>query len=273
MRQVGEGRVVVADSVCCVKKLQWRSGVRRDCYIDGKLLKGDVMKTFKYVLLLLCAAFAAQGMAASLVVYGGSGKIGTRIVNEALSRGHTVTVVSRSVDEKAQRERLNFIKGDILDSVDVAKKITGNNVLISVVSSNDEDFFMNAAQSVIKAMNSLGSKSPRLIWIGGASSLEVEPGKRLLDTLSFAPGQGGARVGHTKVLDYFRTLKDVKWTFVSPSMQISPGERTGKFRVGGDQLLKDAQGNSRISTEDFAVAVIDEVEKAEQIGKRFTVGY
>jgi uncharacterized protein len=231
------------------------------------------MKMFKCLLILACAAFAANGMAASLVVYGGTGNIGTRIVNEALSRGHTVTVIARNVDEKTKRDRLDFSKGDILDSTDVAKQIAGKDVLISVVNSNDEAFFMNAAQSVIKAMNTLGDKSPRLIWIGGASSLEIAPGKRLLDTTPFAPGQGGARVGHTKVLDYFRTLKNVKWTFVSPSMQISPGERTGKFRIGGDQLLKDAQGNSRISTEDFAVAVIDEVEKAQQIGKRFTVGY
>lgn len=231
------------------------------------------MKLLKVIVGTLLVAGAMQVQAANLVVYGGTGSIGSRIVNEALSRGHTVLVVSRNAEQKESRERLSYAKGDILDTAGVGQQIAGKDAVISVTSSQDEAFFMNAAQSMIGAMQGLGAKSPRLIWVGGASSLEIEPGKRLLDTMTLEPGKGGSRVGHTNVLTYFRTLKDVKWTFVSPSMQIAPGERTGKFRIGGDQLLKDAQGNSRISSEDFAVAIIDEVEKPQQIGKRFTVGY
>lgn len=227
-----------------------------------------------WVAALLSLGVLSEASAANLVIYGGTGNIGSRIVTEALNRGHTVTVISRSAEEKQKRERLSFQKGDILDTAGVAQQLAGREVVISTISSREEAFFTRAARSVITAMSSLGPQAPRLIWVGGSSSLEVEPGKRLLDTLpAIAAGQGGSRVGHTQVLGYFRTLKDVKWTFVSPSMDIVPGERTGKFRIGGDQLLKDAQGNSRISMEDFAVALIDEVEKPQQIGKRFTVGY
>ena len=227
------------------------------------------------VVLLGLSALALNAMAANVVVYGGSGNIGSRIVTEALSRGHTVTIVSRQQQEKSDKNgKLLTTQGDITDTASVARLIAGKDVVISVINNTDSAFFVPAAKSVVNAMTTLGDKSPRLIWCGGASSLEVEPGKRLLDTMpAITPGSGGSRVGHTQVLEYFRTLKGVKWTFVSPSMDIRPGERTGKFRIGGDQLLKDAQGNSRISTEDFAVAIIDEVEKPQQIGKRFTVGY
>ncbi|MGC3982333.1 MAG: NAD(P)H-binding protein [Steroidobacteraceae bacterium] len=225
--------------------------------------------------LILLGMGAGPALAANIIIYGGTGNFGSRITTEALNRGHTVTVVARSAKEqKDSTGKMTMEKGDLLDTADVTKKIAGKDVFISVINSRETEFFMNAAKSAITAMSNVGPKAPRLIWIGGASSLEVAPGKRLLDTDPVVtPGSGGSRVGHTQVLDYFRTLKDVKWTFVSPSMEIRPGQRTGKFRIGGDQLLKDANGESKISIEDFAVAIIDEVEKPQQIGKRFTVGY
>jgi len=112
---------------------------------------------------------------------------------------------------------------------------------------------------------------PRVIWSGGASSLEVEPGKPMLDTMKTVPP--GAPLGHKLVLDYLRTVNDVSWTVVSPSLHIEADTRTGKFRVGGDQLLKDDTGDSRISMEDFAVAIVDEIEKPQHVHSRFTVGY
>lgn len=218
---------------------------------------------------LLSVLGVTAASAATIVVYGGTGNIGSRIVTEALNRGHNVTVVSRT--GKAHQEgRLNAIEGDILNAADVAKVIAGKDVVISVVNNREASFFTDAAKSVVTALRQDGKAAPRLIWLGGASSLEVEPGKRLLDT---TPGATGSRLGHTQVLDYLRTINDVKWTFVSPSMDIRPGQRTGKFRIGGDQLLKDAKGDSRISIEDFAVAIVDEIEKPQQLQKRFTVGY
>lgn len=221
--------------------------------------------------IVLVSAVATTATAANLVVYGGTGNIGSRIVTEAMNRGHTVTVVSRSAKEQQEASgRMTSTKGDILDTAGVTKQIAGKDVVISVINSSDAGFFTTAAKSVVSAMRNNGKSAPRLIWIGGASSLEVEPGKRMIDT---TPGATGGRLGHTQVLDYLRTLTDVKWTFVSPSMDIRPSQRTGKFRIGGDQLLKDAKGDSKISIEDFAVAIVDEIEKPQQIGKRFTVGY
>src|SRR5262249_52266579 len=154
--------------------------------------------------------------------------------------------------------RLNVIKGDILDGAGVAKQVAGQDVVIGSVNSRETEFFLKAAQSLTQAVRGASPMS-RIIWIGGARTLEVAPGKLQLDTMGTVP-PGGFR-GHMQVLEYFRTLNDVNWTFVSPSLQIEPGKRTGKFRIGGDQLLKDEKGDSRISMEDFAVAIVDEIEK------------
>jgi len=206
-----------------------------------------------------------------ITVYGGSGHIGQRIVNEALNRGHIVTVVVRKPEEfKQTHTRLTVTKGDILDNAGVAKQIAGQDAVISSVNSGETEFFLKAAQSLVQAVRGTQSM-PRIIWVGGASSLEVAPGKRVLDTMSNVPP--GGLLGHTQVLEYFRGLKDVNWTFMSPPQRIEPGKRTGEFRVGGDQLLKDEKGESRISMEDFAVAVMNEIEKPQHVRARFTVGY
>lgn len=220
---------------------------------------------------MLMGMMQSNAYAASIVVYGGNGNIGSRVVTEALNRGHAVTVVSRSAPEQTQASgRPASVKGDILDTAGVTRLIAGKDVVISVINGRDASLFTNAATSVVSAIKANGKSAPRLIWLGGASSLEVAPGKRMIDTM---PGASGSRLGHTQVLDYLRTLSDVQWTFVSPSMEIMPGKRTGKFRIGGDQLLRDERGESRISIEDFAVAVVDEIEKPRHLHKRFTVGY
>lgn len=230
------------------------------------------MKLFKWVsCMLMGMSLVTVGQAATLVVYGGSGHIGSRIVTEALSRGHTVTVISRQQSSQSQPAgKLNTLPGDILDTKQVASTIAGKDVVIVAVNNSEAKFFTDAAQSVTGAMRSLGARSPRLIWVGGASSLDSAPGKRLIDA---TPGIGGARLGHAQVLDFLRAQKDLRWTVATPSLEIPAGQRTGKFRVGGDLVLKDGQGKSSISMEDFAVAVIDEVERQQYIGKRFTVGY
>jgi hypothetical protein len=211
-----------------------------------------------------------------ITVYGGTGRIGSRIVNEALSRGHTVTVVARERGEPSSpRERLHSVQGDALDSAGVAAQITGQDVVISAIgggAAQGPDFYTRVAQSFVSALRSLGASAPRLIVVGGAASLEISPGKLLLDTMpSVDPNSD--MVTHKHALDYYRTVTDVAWTFVSPSLQIEPGTRTGEFRLGSDRLLTGADGRSRISMEDFAVAIIDEAEHARHIRARFTVGY
>ncbi|MGH8230162.1 MAG: NAD(P)-dependent oxidoreductase, partial [Steroidobacteraceae bacterium] len=113
----------------------------------------------------------------------------------------------------------------------------------------------------------------RVLLVGGAASLEASPGVRLVDTPGFPAEIKVEALPAAEALDRVRQEKTLEWTFVSPSIMLVPGERTGKFRIGGDQVLKDAKGDSRISQEDLAVAIIDELEHPRHIRKRFTVGY
>jgi putative NADH-flavin reductase len=113
----------------------------------------------------------------------------------------------------------------------------------------------------------------RVLIVGGAASLEVAPGVMLIDTPGFPEQIKVQAAPAVEALKAIRQIKDLEWSFVSPSIMIVPGERTGKFRLGGDELLKDAKGESKISQEDFAIALVDECEKPKHVRKRFTVGY
>jgi putative NADH-flavin reductase len=221
------------------------------------------------------AAFAAEPL--EVVVFGGTGAIGQRIVREALDRGHHVTVVSRDPSRvKEKHERLTAQQGNVLDSAQVAKIAAGKDVVISAIGADrannpDYDIYRKAAQSLVSALRTLGAKAPRLIVVGGAGSLEIAPGVLLVTKI---PEQYRREVlGQKDALDYYRTVKDVQWTYFSPAGSIAPGTRTGKFRLGGDQLVTDESGNSKISTEDYAVALIDEAEQPKHTGKRFTIAY
>jgi uncharacterized protein len=228
---------------------------------------------------VLCAGLGSTHAASPLtiVIYGGTGHIGQRIVHEALNRGHTVTVVVRNPSEmREQSPRLHVIQGDVLDSAQVTRDITGAEVVICAVSfrkpTPDFGAYRRAAESLVAAMRALGPRSPRLIVVGGAGSLRNSQGVLVLDTLPKAR-RGGEILAQKEVLDYYRTVTDVPWTYFSPALVIAPGARTGKFRLGSDQLVTNAAGQSRISMEDYAVAVIDEAEKPAHLHQRFTIGY
>lgn len=212
-----------------------------------------------------------------LLVYGGTGNIGKRIVHEALDRGHEVTLVTRDPARvKEKNDRLKVVTGNVLDSDSIVKLASGQDVIISAVGAdraNNPDYgiYRKAAESLVKALRSLGSKAPRLIVVGGAGSLEVSPGVLLVTQI---PERYRAEVlGQKDALDFYRTVNDVQWTYFSPAASIAPGKRTGQFKLGSDQLVTDAKGDSKISIEDYAVALIDEAEQAKHVGKRFTIGY
>jgi uncharacterized protein len=225
-------------------------------------------------LLLVSGVQAADSL--KITVYGGTGKIGQRIVREALNRGHQVTVVSRDPSKLTDKhDKLSVVKGDVLDSKQVAQTVAGQDVVVSSVSfrGKNPDYagYKKAAESLVSALRSLGNKAPRLIAVGGAGSLEVAPGVLLVERI---PAQyRGEVLGQKDALEYYRTISDVSWTYFSPAETIAPGERTGKFRLGGDRLVTDGKGESRISIEDYAVALIDEAEKPAHVHKRFTIGY
>jgi len=229
----------------------------------------------------LCLALIALGAGTAqaahplrIVVYGGTGNIGQRIVHEALARGHTVTVVVRDPSAMAgQLPRLNVLKGDVLDSAEVARTISGSDVVVSAVAfrgpAPDFAAYTRAAESLVTALRHLGPPAPYLIVVGGGGSLQQPPGVHI----EIPPAWREEVKGQNDSLAYYRTISDVRWTYFSPPFQITPGTRTGKFRLGNDQLITDANGNSRISMEDYAVAVIDEAEQPAHVRKRFTIGY
>jgi uncharacterized protein len=202
---------------------------------------------------------------AEIALIGASGNIGGRILAEALQRGHSVTGIARHPEKIAPQPQLQIAQGDIADPAQLAKSLRGANCVVVSVRWAD-----NASQ-LLDAVRQSGV--PRLIAVIGAGSLQASPGVRVIDTPEFPAAWRPGAEGAARALDTFRAEKGIDWVAVSPSWNIAPGERTGKFRVGGDLLLRDAAGESRISREDFAVAIVDEIERPAHHRQRITVGY
>ncbi|MFB7128701.1 NAD(P)-dependent oxidoreductase [Kitasatospora sp. NPDC056273] len=229
-------------------------------------------------------------------VIGATGGIGSRVVTEALQRGHLVSAFGRDTSRiKETRENITWADVDVLDAASIAAVLPGLDVLISGFqpgnaakdfadtvrrSIADPTVYATAARALLTALES--HPRTRLIVIGGAGSLEVEPGvvradhdeliHESLDALGLPREYAAAVRGHRDALTVLRTSNRL-WTYFSPAEDIAPGERTGRFRTGGDQSVLDADGRSRISVEDAAVALVDEAELPRFVQRRFTVGY
>ncbi|WP_131769991.1 NAD(P)-dependent oxidoreductase [Candidatus Protofrankia californiensis] len=229
-------------------------------------------------------------------VIGATGSIGSRVVTEALGRGHHVTAFTRDVTQiSEERENIVWKSIDVLDAGRIAAVIPGLDVLISGFqpgnaakdladtvkrSISDPMVYATAARALVKALES--HPRIRLIVIGGAGSLEIEPGlvradsdehlHASLDLLGLPREYAAAVRGHRDALNVLRTSNRL-WTYFSPAENIAPGERTGRFRIGGDQPVLDPDGHSRISMEDAAVALVDEAELPRFVQRRFTIGY
>src|SRR4051794_38340043 len=201
-----------------------------------------------------------------IAVVGASGQAGSRIVAELSRRGHHVTAVARNPDKIAVLPQVTAVKGDAHDQPAPTALLPGPDVAISSIH-----FLASDPAKLIGAAKASGVG--RYLVVGGAGSLEVAPGVRLVTTPGFpAQYKAEAEKGGT-FLDLLTQEKDLNWTFLSPSALFTAGERTGKFRLGTDQLLTGPDGKSWISFEDFAVALADEIERPAHIRKRFTVGY
>jgi len=211
-----------------------------------------------------------------VVMIGASGQIGAYIRDEALARGHKVTAIVRHPDKiAAQDPRLSVVKADILkDKVD--ELVKGHDAVISAYNPgwSNPDIYneqIEGYKAIISGVKKSGIK--RLLVVGGAGTLEVAPGVQLLDKASFPENIKGGVLATREVLYVLREEKELEWTFLSPPASIAPGERTGHYRVGKDQLLKNKEGESKISTQDYAVAMLDELENPQHIRERFTVAY
>jgi putative NADH-flavin reductase len=251
----------------------------------------------RLVLVLICSILTAEPLVADelandiepqkIVVFGASGRVGSRVVHEALSRGHQVTAVSRDPAWVSRQEgRVMAVQGDILDTDRVEELISEQDVIVvslrgSVDKSKDPKNSIQrvAAELLVETLRGLDANVPRLIYVGGAGSLEVEPGVMYAESISgvariFMPRRLRQEIiGQVLTLEYLRTVDDVCWTYVSPAKKFEPGERLGKYRIGGDMMLKKDKGESIISMEDFALALIDEVEDPQHCRVRFSVAY
>ena len=202
----------------------------------------------------------------NIALIGATGFIGSRLLAELVSRGHDVTAIVRNPAKVPALAGVTAVKGDIFDKDGLASLIAGHDAVISSVH-----YLASDPEALLGAVKQSGIK--RYLVVGGAGSLEVAPGVKLVDTPNFpAINLDEARKGGA-YLERLKQEKTLDWTFLSPSAIIAPGERTGTFRLGLDQLLVDANGDSKISAEDYAIALIDEVEKPAHSRKRFTVGY
>lgn len=208
-------------------------------------------------------------------IYGAAGMIGSRLVHEALSRGHEVTALVRTLGKlKLSHASLREVQANAENPVDVAAKVAGHDAAISAISARDARgpaVIVDAAKAMILGCRQ--AKVLRLLWVGGAGSLETAPGHLLLDSPLFPKEYLGEARAQYEALKIFRTETELEWTYASPAALIAPGERKGKFKLGGDSLVVDAKGESRISAEDFAFAVIYQAEKRGKIRQRFTVAY
>ena len=200
-----------------------------------------------------------------VALIGASGTGGSRLLAELSRRRHQVTAIARHPENIAKLPGVTAKKGDMFDKAGLVELIKGHDAVISAVRFTDSD-----PKLLIEAVKELGVK--RYFVVGGAGSLEVAPGVKLIDTPQF-PAAYKAEAGKGgEFLDLLRKEKELDWTFLSPSAVTAPGERTGKFRLGKDQLLTHDKG-SNISWEDYAIATVDELEKPSHIRERFTVGY
>lgn len=202
-----------------------------------------------------------------IALIGATGNIGTRVLNEALSRGHAVTAIVRNPQKVPVRDGVTAVAGDVHDPAVLAKLLTGHDAVVSAVH-----FLATDLEKLIAGVTRSGVK--RWIVVGGAGSLEVAPGLKLVNAPGFPDAYRDEATKGGVFLDLLKSSAGaLDWSFLSPSAMILPGERTGKFRLGKDELLKDANGDSKISMEDYAIALVDELEQPKHVRQRFTVGY
>ena len=201
-----------------------------------------------------------------IAIIGATGNVGSRLVQEALDRHHAVTAISRHPKKLAPRTGMSEAQGDISKPDELIPLLKGHDVIISALRFHGTD-----THHLLDAVRRSGVK--RYLVVGGAASLETAPGQLLLNAPHFPAAYKAEATAAKAFLDMLRNVQDLDWTYLSPSAFFGPGERTGSFRLADNTLLTAPDGKSSISYEDYAVAMLDEIEKPKHIRRRFTVGY
>lgn len=210
-----------------------------------------------------------------IALIGATGFIGSALLKEALARGHEVTALVAHPEKLDVAANLTPLATDVRDQARLAAQLKGHEAVISAFSghaqANVYDYYMDGIRAIIGAVKE--ADVARLLVVGGAGSLEVAPGVQVVDTPDFPAQWKASAEGARAALNLLREEPQLNWTMLSPAAMIAPGARTGKFRLGADSLLVDASGESRISVEDYAAAMIDELQKPAHARRRFTVAY
>ena len=211
-----------------------------------------------------------------IALIGATGFVGSALLKEALDRGHEITAIVRHPDKLAPRERLVAIGIDVNDTDRLAASIRGLDALISAFNPGVEEsqsVRRSGARYRVDHRRCQEGRRPTRSLGGGAGGLETGSGARVVDDPDLPDWVRPGSLATIDALEQLRREPQLDWTFLSPAAEMRPGTRTGKFRLGGDRLLVDANGQSRISVEDFAMAMIDELERPAHSGRRFTVAY
>jgi putative NADH-flavin reductase len=205
-------------------------------------------------------------------LYGATGNAGARILEELLTRGHQVTAIVRDPAKLRLRPGLTIRKGDLSDIAQVAESLRGTPAVISAYGPglNSPGDLVGATQRLVTGLQQAGVK--RLLMVGGAGSLEVAPGVQLMDSGYLPEEWKPIARAHREALEILRA-SDLDWTSLCPAAYFEPGQRTGVFRLGKDNLVANEKGESRISMEDYAIAMVDELENHAHPRQRFSVGY
>lgn len=200
-----------------------------------------------------------------VAVLGASGRAGSEIARELAARGHEVLGIARKPDTIPEAPGITAAAGDASDPEPLAELIRGSDAVISALHHDV------TAQTLLAALKAAGVG--RLLVTGGAGSLEVAPGTRLIDTPEFPAEWKSVAMGAIVFLDALREEQEIDWTFFSPAAFIEEGPRLGRFRTGTSQLITDDKGESRISFADYAIAMVDELEQHRHSRAQFTAAY
>jgi len=211
-----------------------------------------------------------------IALVGATGFVGSKVLAEALQRGHTVTALVRTPSKLAANPGLRVVAADATDAAELAGHITGHDAVVSAYNGprgtpEFADRYRQGTRAIVDAVKQAGVK--RLLLVGGAGSLFVAPGVQLLDTPQFPAEYLIEAKAAREALNLIAEEPGLDWSFVSPAPILAPGERTGRFRLGGDMVLMDGDKPGSISVEDLAVAIVDELETPRHLRRRFTLAY
>lgn len=210
-----------------------------------------------------------------IAIIGATGFVGSALLLEAVARGHEITALVSNSSKVPAYPTVTATQADVLSQESLTEKLDGHDAVISAFSGHAQSdvlgYYVGGIRSIISATKAVGVR--RLLVVGGAGTLEVAPGVQLIDTPQFPAQWKATAEGARQALTLLRNEQELDWTLLAPSAHLEPGERTGKFRIGKEQLLVDESGQSHISLPDYAVAMIDELEQPAHSRSIFTVGY